>query len=195
MTDLRTGGKERRLEGAVTRAEGEIPTVAQVYRQYAAFVWRIAGRFGCPSAAIDDVVHEVFLVVHRRLKDFDTARSMKTWLFGITRNVVLHQKRGAARRTRRIQQIPTPAPVPDLDEQLARADAVAVVEEFLRTLDEDKRAVFSHWAIDGMTAPEISESLGVNVNTVYSRLRVARKRFEALVKTRAEQEGELDHAN
>src|SRR5690606_18000792 len=51
------------------------------------------------------------------------------------------------------------------------------LREFLLGLEEPRRAVFVLTEIEGMTAPEIAEALGCNVNTVYSRLRTARRRF------------------
>jgi RNA polymerase sigma-70 factor (ECF subfamily) len=194
MTDRSAGGKKAELEAGASAADSNQTSVGQVYREHAEFVWRVARRLGCPTEAAEDVVHEVFIVVHRRLSDFDPTRSMKTWLYGITRNVVLHHKRGMARRYKRIQKLPEPVPEPDLDEQLARSKAVELVESFLAGLDEDKRAVFSLWAIEGMTAPEISASLGVKVNTVYSRIRAARKRFDELVQSQESAERGEDDA-
>ncbi len=39
--------------------------------------------------------------------------------------------------------------------------------------------------IEGLTAPEIATALDVNLNTVYGRLRLARKRFERALALRA----------
>ena len=64
---------------ATTTAEGRpCPAVdaagldlAAVYRGHAAFVWRVVRRLGVADAALEDVVHDVFLVVHRRLAEYD----------------------------------------------------------------------------------------------------------------------------
>ena len=55
------------------------------------------------------------------------------------------------------------------------------LDRILGTLDEDKRAVFVLVEIEEMSAPEAAEALGAKVNTVYSRLRAARREvLEAL---------------
>jgi RNA polymerase sigma-70 factor (ECF subfamily) len=56
------------------------------------------------------------------------------------------------------------------------------VLEALDAIDLDRRAVFVLYEIDGVTMDEIARSLGIPVNTAYSRLRVARGEFAAAVK-------------
>ena len=53
-----------------------------------------------PSAALDDATQEVFLVVHRRLGEFEGRAAVTTWLFGIARRVahVLPRRGDAAER-------------------------------------------------------------------------------------------------
>ncbi len=48
----------------------------------------------------------------------------------------------------------------------------------LNELDDNQRAVFVMADLEGMRAHEIAEALDVKLNTVYSRLRLARAKFE-----------------
>src|SRR5262245_51753387 len=73
-------------------------TLAEVYETQFDFVWRSARRLGVASLHVDDVVQEVFLVVFRRLAEFEGRSSLKTWLFGITRRVVRDHRRSARRK-------------------------------------------------------------------------------------------------
>jgi RNA polymerase sigma-70 factor (ECF subfamily) len=66
-------------------------------------------------------------------------------------------------------------------ETAARREAAKVLHQVLDELDEDKRAAFILSELEQMTAPEISAALGVNLNTVYSRVRAARREFEQSV--------------
>lgn len=161
----------------------------EVYERSFDFVWRSARRMGVAEAALDDVVQEVFLVAHRRLADFEGRSRVQTWLFGILLRVVSDHRRTLRRKGGL-------APLPDVlpDESTTRcpaeraetAEKVRLLHALLDTLDDDKRAVFVLSELEQMTAPEIAEALGVNLNTVYSRLRVARKKFdEALARHRA----------
>jgi RNA polymerase sigma-70 factor (ECF subfamily) len=153
--------------------------LAKIYREHVNLVWRVARRLGMTPAEAEDTVHEVFLVVHRRLDTFDHSRSLSSWLHGITRNVVLHQKRGVARRLRRHRDL---APAHDGSaDPFGQADTRQLVETALAELDEDRRAVLVLADIEGLTAPEIAEALSLKLNTVYTRLRTARRQFEAAV--------------
>src|SRR4051794_16597314 len=74
-------------------------TFEEVYEEHFSFVWRAARRLGAPAAAVDDVVQEVFLVVHRRLPEFAGRSSLKTWLFAIVLRVVRDHRRSLRRKS------------------------------------------------------------------------------------------------
>ena len=154
-----------------------------VYRAYGPLVQRALRQLGVDPTQIDDAAQDVFLVLHRRLADYDTGRSLTNWLWGIARGVASTYRRGARRRQRLHDALPHgPLPEPrTLDEHVARCQANAVLEDFLASLDEDKCAVFVLAEIEGCTGPEIAQRLSVNLNTVYARLRSARQRFDAAV--------------
>lgn len=159
------------------------PTVAEVYADQADFVMRCARHMRVGPEHVEDIVHDVFLVVHAKLAAFDPDRAtMRSWLYGILRRVVSHHRRGDRRREKRISLVP---PMPEAlgpDEHLARAEAAALVDRFIAGLDDKKRPVFTLAEVEGMSAPEISRCLDVKLNTVYSRLRLARREFEAFVR-------------
>jgi RNA polymerase sigma-70 factor (ECF subfamily) len=158
-----------------------VPTLEQVYRDHADFVWRLLRNFGVEGAGLDDAFHEVFLVVYRRLGDYDGRASLPSWLFGITRNVVLHHRRSHARHQRRLTVAPEPSAGPQPDEVIAQLEARALIDRFLATLGEEHRIVFMLAELEGLRVPEIAEQLGVNLNTLYSRLNSARRRFASFV--------------
>ena len=160
----------------------------EVYDAHLDFVVRTVRRFGVVPAQVEDVAHDVFLVVHRRLPTFDASRgSLRSWLYGITRRVVLHHHRAAHRRDRRLALVAVSQdPTPDLEDEVARAHAASLVEQFLAELDEGKREVFVLADVEGMTAPEIAAAMNTKLNTVYSRLRAARQRFEVFLQTTRE---------
>lgn len=169
--------------------EAARPTFSAVYRQHAAFVRRSLRHMDVPPAGLDDALHDTFLVVHRRLEDFDGRRSLRSWLYGIARRVALHHRRRGVRRDRREQQAPTPMAVVPPDEELARREAAQWVEAFVASLDPAQREVFVLCEVEGLPAPEVAAATGTKLNTVYSRLRLARRRFERAVERRAKKEG------
>lgn len=154
-----------------------------IYDAHFDYVWRSLRRLGVPESQADDAAQDVFVVVHRRLGDFEGRSSVKTWLFGIALRVARSHRRRIARKG---QLDPLPL---DLvsdergpDEQVEKRRAADFLDAFLGGLDEDKRAVFILAELEQMTAPEIEEALGVKLNTVYSRLRAGRQAFEAAVR-------------
>ena len=81
------------------------------------------------------------------------------------------------RRSEVDQALPKPgAATPE-----AGSEALDLVTRCLDDLDEALRIVFVLSELEQLTAPEIAEVLTINVNTVYSRVRVAREQFEASV--------------
>jgi len=164
------------------------PTFEDVYEAHVDFVWRMVCRLGVRTHAAEDVVQEVFLAVHRRLAEFEGRSSVKTWLVGIVRLILLERRRSM--RNKALDQIRAPDAAADVDaiedvctqgphERAAHAEAVRLLHELLDGLDEDKREVFVLVELEQMPAVEVASALGVNVNTVYSRLRLAREKFNA----------------
>ena len=158
------------------------PTLDELYRAHADFVWRTVLRLGVPEAQAEDAVHEVFLVVRRKLAEFRGDAAPTTWLYAIARGVCANLRRSRARSQRRIQLAPTPHAAPDPEDQASRAHAAALVSRFLDSLPPEQREVFVLSDIEGMGGQAIAAALRIPLGTAYSRLRLARKRLQAFVK-------------
>ena len=156
----------------------------EVYEDYFSFVWRTVRRLGVAERSLDDAVQDVFLVVHRRLADFEGRSSLKSWIFGIARRVAKDHRRRSDRKDRG-QEFPEgglPDPrAPSPLESATRTQARQLLYQMLESLDEDKREVFVLAELEQMSAPEIAAATSVNLNTIYSRLRAARRAFDAAV--------------
>jgi len=162
----------------VPRAEALV--FDDVYEQHVAFVWRVLRSLGVPPAQLEDAAQDVFVVVHRRLPEFEGRAAITTWLFAITRKV-------AAKHRKRVVHPPVLAePVASADpfRDAARAEAAAQVAAILDRMDEDKRIVFALVELEHVSVAEVARMLGLNPNTAASRLRLARGEFAAAV-TRA----------
>lgn len=169
------------------------PAFAAAYREHHAFVWRILRHFGVAPAQLDDRLQDVFLVVHRRWHSRDPASSMRSWLYGICRRVAADQRRAERRGERRLQSVPHPDAAPSPEQALAQAEAGDFVDAFLAGLDPEKREVFVLAEVEDLSAPEIAAATGIKLNTVYSRLRVARELFARAIERRVRAE-RRDHA-
>lgn len=172
------------------------PAFEALYREHYPFVWRSVRRLGIPDGEVDDVVQDVFMIVHRRLGDFQGRSSMRTWLFGITYRVVRDRRRSFAARIDREGKVEPGRPPTQPDQRVSRHQAVGALDELLAGLDDDQRATFVMAEVLHMSAPEIAQLTEVKLNTVYSRLRRAREAFEAaLHRYLAQNGGELPWLN
>ena len=98
MTDVARPGHERVMPDvapamAAVRQESPPRLAAaalvfeEVYAQHVRFVWRTVRSFGVAEAQLEDAVQDVFVVVHRRLREWEGRAAITTWLFAIARRV------------------------------------------------------------------------------------------------------------
>jgi RNA polymerase sigma-70 factor, ECF subfamily len=153
----------------------------EVYSAHIAYVWRVLRTFGVAEAQLEDAAQDVFVVVHRRLGEFEGRAAITTWLFAIARRVAsAHRRKASGVRTEELSD--DVASGTDTFAAMSRAQAAATVMGILERMDEDKRIVFALVELEQLSVPEVSRMLDVNLNTTYSRLRLARVAFEAAVK-------------
>lgn len=167
-----------------------------VYETYIDFVWRTARRLGVVQGSVDDVVQETFLVVHRRLNEAQIT-SLRGWIYGIAVSVVRNHRRTLRRKSPHLQN-EGGSPDDLADESVSpfdltqQAEAVKILHQVLSRLDDEQREVFVLIELEELTTSEVAEALGINANTVASRLRLARANFEqAAARVRARDEWRL----
>lgn len=164
--------------------EGQGPSdlsFEQLYDQWFDEVSRWVRALGS-GADRDDLVQEIFLVVHRRLPDFD-GQNVAGWLYQIARRKV--------RDHRRLLWVKhlfgnTSLPLVDamlttklspLDELLTKQRR-ELLEQLLDKLNEDQRAAFVLFEIEGHSGEQIAALQGVPINTVWARIHKARKKLQ-----------------
>jgi len=150
-----------------------------IYRAEFEFVWAVARRFGVPPAALDDAVQEVFLAAFRRLDGLRYEVSPRAWLFTLARRVASRHHRTISRRSRGIAALASATGLANAAPH-ARHDAAMQLEQMLAQLSRGTRDAWELTELHGMSGPEIAAELGLPLNTVYSRLRLARAQLAAL---------------
>gem|GEM_PF-297795 len=154
-----------------------------LYDAHVAFVWRNLRRLGVLDADVEDKCQEVFVVAHRRWEEFsDRGHGPRAWLF----QIVLRVASDARRHRRRHPVDPDGGVAQDREAvealqaaALARKEALDLLDRALAGVEMGRRAVLVLHEIEQMTAPEIARTLEIPLNTVYSRLRVARVELDA----------------
>jgi RNA polymerase sigma-70 factor (ECF subfamily) len=153
----------------IERAQtGQVTAFAELYDRYAGKVLALARRMLGSSCDADDLLHDVFLEAWQGVRDYDPARaSVLTWLAVRTRS------RAADRLARRSREQHAQRRLCESDaapEPLMAAETMLSTRTALAELDLPLRSVLELMYVAGLTAPEISEQVGVAEGTVRSRL-------------------------
>ncbi len=165
------------------------PHFDEIYDQHFDPTWRNLRRLGVREAQLPDATQDVFLVVHRRLPDFSASRAaepraaLRSWLYSIVVRVARQYRRGLRRKP--TEGIDDVGELPDAsgrepERDAQQSEALRQLLGLLAQLDDDKREAFVLAELEGLSAPEIGEILGVNVNTIYARIRAARRALAEL---------------
>jgi RNA polymerase sigma-70 factor, ECF subfamily len=167
-------------------AEVDEPCVVDfeaVFKEHFEYLWHSLRRLGVRERDLEDVVHEVFVALHRRLHAYDPERPLRPWLFAFACRAASDYRRQARHRVALIDDLDVLRdPAPAVDEQAMALQDLDRVARALDALEFRRRAVFVLHEIDGFPIPEVARALGIPVNTAYSRLRLAREDFEAAIR-------------
>lgn len=164
---------------------------ARVFREHAAYVWRVLRRLGVEERDVEDVCQEVFVVVHRRLPEFEGRSSVRTWVYGVcVRTASDYRRRAGHKREVVTDSPPEQVSADDPHGALAGRQARQKLDAILAELDEEKRAVFVLYEIEQATMADVAEAVGCPLQTAYSRLHAARAKVAAAVARLARLRGE-----
>lgn len=161
-----------------TRPRSRVP-LERLYLEHEPRVRWIMHARGVPDALVDDLVHEAFLAISRRWATRDEDLPISVWIGGVARNVAFSHRRAEARRRIGLSALPESPASAGPDDVVAARDAWQQLELFARGLSPKLREVFVLVEVGGAPVPEIAAQSGVPISTVHSRLRLARRRFEA----------------
>jgi RNA polymerase sigma-70 factor, ECF subfamily len=160
----------------------------RIYQEQFPFVWRSLGALGVTGPSRDDAAQDVFLVVHRRLGEFQGRSSLRTWIFAIVEHVAYNHRRADRRKRSPLtsldeaQQSEEPGPF----ERAQDREIAEFLQHFLDGLRAEQRLLFVLVLVEQMSAPEVAEVLGIPLNTAYTRIRAIKQSFRKAAAARQE---------
>lgn len=167
---------------AATEPAGPSPVEAgdclHVYQRELDYLIGSLRRLGVPFSDVEDVLHEVFLVMLTRWDDYDRARPVRPWLFGIAFRVASAQRRKGTREVLS-DHYETEDPRESPDESASAVQNRALLLKALAQVPMERRAVLIMHEVDEVAMRDIANQLSIPLFTAYSRLRKARRELDA----------------
>jgi RNA polymerase sigma-70 factor, ECF subfamily len=178
-------GVARGVEGPAAAPGIAPPNLADLYRVWFDQVVRWLRALGAPRADLEDLAQEVFLVIRRRLEDFD-GRNTAGWLYRIASSQLRSHRRRPWFKAISVRREPDvfddlPDRRPNPLAEVETAQKLRLLEQILARMSEKRRIVFLLFEMQGHGGHEISRILDVPLNTVKTRLHHARKDFVRLL--------------
>ncbi len=157
----------------------EAPTVA-----------RYAARLCHNQTDAEDVTQETLMAATRALPTFRGDAAFSTWLYAVTRSFCMRQRRRG--RSVRHADVSLDAPEgeslaenteprPGAETKMAERQLARLVQNAVDGLELPYREVLHLRDVEGLTAPEVSKILGLQVATVKTRLHRARAQVRAQI--------------
>jgi RNA polymerase sigma-70 factor, ECF subfamily len=164
--------------------EGDRPALEALLARHQRSVYRFGLKMCRDEEDAKDILQETLLAVARNVKDFRGASSVSTWLYTIARSFCIKKRRRskfapaqeeslhAREPGEAARQVVDPARAPD--EALAGRQLESALEQAIASLDPMYREVLVLRDVEGLSAPEVAEVMGLSVEAVKSRLHRAR---------------------
>jgi RNA polymerase sigma-70 factor (ECF subfamily) len=172
---------------AAEAASARVARVEQIFHRHLNAVWRTARGLGVLPRDLEDVAQEVMLVCVRRLQDIEPQRE-RAFLLATTTKVVANWRR--ARRRRPAEPVENVDGLDALDpaqrpsgpvEALEHKRELELVQAALEQMTEPQCVAFTLFEIEGLSAREIADQLGISESVVFARVQRARAVFQRFI--------------
>jgi RNA polymerase sigma-70 factor (ECF subfamily) len=171
---------QRRSPGpAPDPSDAARPSLRAIFDAELGFVWSSLRRFGVEERDLEDVAHEVFVVVHRHLAELDPSRPVRPWLFAIAVRCASDYRRRSHRRHETLVRpgddpVDRADPTPDAEARMIGEQQKDLARRALDRVPEERRAVIVLHDLEGVAMQDVADAFGIPLKTAYSRLRVGR---------------------
>lgn len=155
--------------------------VGRLFDEHAPYLCRVVHRLTGSAEAAEDVVQEVFLLAYNRRDELEDRTGIRTWLYRVAVNHVRHRRRSFARYRGLLDRYKAEPVTADNgespDESVERQQRGVLIHACVQQLSDKQREVFVLYELEELEGAEIASILDLPVNTVWSRLRLARQAF------------------
>jgi RNA polymerase sigma-70 factor (ECF subfamily) len=177
---------------------GDAGALEALLERHAPAIYRFGVKMCRDPEDAKDVLQETLIAAARGFRDFRGESSPATWLYAVARSFCAKRHRGskfAPTSTVSLEEggaadIPAAGPMPD--EIAATRELAQVLDRELDSLEPSYREVLLLRDVEGLTAPEVAEVLGVTTDAVKSRLHRARAELRSRLEPRFPAEERLE---
>ena len=166
---------------AFPTGEAAAMDIGKLFDAHAAYLCRVVHRLTGSREAAEDIVQEVFLLAYNRRHELEDRTGIRTWLYRVAVNHVRHRRRSFARYQglldRYKQQPVSQGSIESPDEVASQVQRGKLIHLCVEGLSDKQREVFVLYELEELEGSEIANILDIPVNTVWSRLRLARAAF------------------
>lgn len=153
-----------------------VPSFSRIFAEHVRYVWRALLALGVADADVQDASQQVFLVLHRKLTQYDGSCTLRTFIYGMCLRVASDYRRRRQRvREHPVETLPERVLAPSQLTDVATRQALERLEVVLERLPEAQREVFVLFELEELSMAETAQAIGCPLFTAYARLRSAHR--------------------
>lgn len=170
--------------------QGDRAALEELLAQIAPLVHRFGLRMCRHEADAEDVLQDTLVSVADHLGEFQGRASLASWVFMLARTACARRRRGRKNRSHLPEEAAGEAATDAASPERAagQSELREALDRALAVLSDEQREVLLLRDMEGLSAAEVSESLGLSVEAVKSRLHRARAKLRAALESALEQE-------
>lgn len=173
------------IDPLVERAQhGDVSALEELLGQVAPSVRRFGMRMCRNPDDADDALQDTLLTITTHLGEFAGRSSFTSWVFALTRSACVRRRRGLKNQPAEgDHELANHADLgPGPEEQVSDSELSRALAAAMDHLSDEHREVLQLRDVEGLTAPEAAESLGITVDALKSRLHRARSAIRDALK-------------
>lgn len=128
------------------------------------------------EAAAEDLLQEVFLRVHQNMSSLKDSEKLESWLYQITRNVIIDHYRSRRAHTELSETLVDPQEIYVEDDAVAELSGSLL--EMVNELPSPYREALLLTEYDGLSQQDLAMKLGISLSGAKSRVQRARQKIK-----------------